>query len=87
MRQIKTRQLVRRCPACRKLHTGPVSIAESAPRKTAKKKITGRKARPASRRPEPPDRITLIEVRSADVLPEETPAPAETYRDALGLLY
>src|SRR5882724_11066018 len=27
MRQISTRQLVRRCPSCRKIHSGPVAAA------------------------------------------------------------
>jgi hypothetical protein len=81
MRQIKTRQLVRRCPSCRKIRSGPVAIAAPVPRKAAKRKPTGRKARPASRRPatrdfEPAAKITLLEVRSVDVLPGETPAVA-----------
>jgi hypothetical protein len=80
MTQIKNRQLVRRCPSCRQIHTGPVSIAEP-PHKTAKKKNLGRKTRPAPRRPatrkfEPPAQITLLEIRPVDVLPEETPAGA-----------
>src|SRR5439155_17879148 len=80
-RQIKTRQMVRRCPTCRKIHTGPVSIAKPVARKTAKKKPLARKIPAASRRPavrklEPPDQITLLEIRSVDVLPGETPAAA-----------
>jgi hypothetical protein len=80
MRQIKTRQLVRRCPSCRKIRSGPVAIAAPVPRKAAKrKKAPGRKARRASRRPatrefEPGGGLTLIEVRPVDVLPGETPA-------------
>jgi hypothetical protein len=81
MRQIKTRQLVRRCPACRKIRTGPVSLAAPIPRKGAKKKTSGRNARSATRQPairefEPPARITLLEVRPADALPGETLAAA-----------
>jgi hypothetical protein len=81
MRQISTRQLVRRCPRCRKIHTGPVSLAKLVARKPVKKKATGRKARRASRRPaarefEPPGKITLLEIRPVDVLPGETPAAA-----------
>jgi hypothetical protein len=81
MRQIKTRQLVRRCPECRKIHAGPVAIVAPVARNAAKKKTTGRKARRASprlstREFEPSDRITLIEVRPADIYPGETPAAA-----------
>jgi hypothetical protein len=32
MRQISTRQLIRRCPSCRKIHSGPV--AAPTPRRT-----------------------------------------------------
>jgi hypothetical protein len=81
MRQIKTRQLVRRCPSCRKIRSGPVAIAAPVPRKTAKKKTPGRKTRPApqrhvARKFEPPAQITLLEIRPVDVLPGETPAAA-----------
>ncbi|MGQ2186082.1 hypothetical protein ACT4MK_22395 [Bradyrhizobium barranii] len=81
MRQIKTRQLVRRCPTCRKIRSGPVSIAEPVTRKAAAKNKTGRKVRRASKRPsvrksEPPDQITLLEIRPVDVLSEETPGRA-----------
>jgi hypothetical protein len=70
MTQIKNRQLVRRCP-----------IAAPVPRKAAAKKATGRKTRPAPRRPatlkfEPPAQITLLEIRPVDVLPGETPGGA-----------
>jgi hypothetical protein len=81
LRQISTRQLVRRCPTCRKIHTGPVSIAKPLARKTAKKKTPGRKMPTAARRPavrkfEPPAQITLLEIRPVDVLSGETPATA-----------
>jgi hypothetical protein len=89
MRQIKTRQLVRRCPTCRKIHTGPVPIVVPAARQTAKKKTTGRKA---SRRPRAParerqseGRITVLEIRPADLQPGETPATA-LYRDFLAMM-
>jgi hypothetical protein len=77
MRQIKTRQLVRRCPKCRQIHTGPVAITAPVPRKAAKQKAPGRKARPPGRRSamqevEPPAKITLLESRPVDVLPGET---------------
>ena len=39
MRQISTRQLVRRCPSCRKIHSGPVAAAP-----------TDRKATPGQKR-------------------------------------
>lgn len=74
MRQIKTRQLVRRCPRCRKIRSGPVSIVTPVVRKAAKKNTTGRK-RPAAP-PRPASKITLLEIRSVDVLPGETPAAA-----------
>jgi hypothetical protein len=90
LRQIRTRQLVRRCPACRKVHTGPVPIVTPAARKAVKKKTPGRKARKASRRPAaacesaPSDRITLLEVRPVSLQPGETPATA-LYRSVLGM--
>jgi hypothetical protein len=49
MRQISTRQLVRRCPSCRKIHFGPVLAAPTPVRarkltgKTLRKATTGRK--------------------------------------------
>jgi hypothetical protein len=81
MRQIKTRQLVRRCPSCRNIRSGPVAIAAPVPRKAVKKKTPGLRARRASRRPatrefEPAAKITLLEIRPADVLPGETSATA-----------
>lgn len=51
MRQISTRQLVRRCRRCRKIHTGPVSPAKLIVRKPVKKKQIGRKTPAAPRRP------------------------------------
>jgi hypothetical protein len=90
MRQISTRQLVRRCPACRKIHTGPVPIVALAVRKAAKKKTPGRKARTSSPRPhavrqnDPPSRITLLEIQSVSLQPGETPATA-LYRSVLGM--
>jgi hypothetical protein len=72
MRQISTRQLVRRCPRCRKIHTGPVSPAKLIARKSVKKKPIGRKTPAVPRRPA--SKITLLEIRSVDVLPGETPA-------------
>jgi hypothetical protein len=81
MRQISTRQLVRRCPRCRKIHTGPVSPAKLIAPKPVKNKTPGRKTPAASRRLairsfEPPAQITLLEIRPVDVLPGETPAAA-----------
>jgi hypothetical protein len=79
--QIRKKELVRRCPACRKIRSGPVAIAAPVPRKAAKKKTTGRKARRASprlatREFEPAAKITLLEIRPVDVLPGETSAAA-----------
>jgi hypothetical protein len=48
-----------------------VSIAKPVARKTAKKKTPG-----PVRKLEPPDQITLLEIRPVDVLPGETPAAA-----------
>ncbi|MCK1519287.1 MULTISPECIES: hypothetical protein [unclassified Bradyrhizobium] len=83
MRQISTRQLVRRCPRCRKIHTGPVSIAKPVARKTVKKNTTGRKMpapaasrRAAVRKLESPSQITLLEIRPVDVRRGETPVAA-----------
>lgn len=81
MRQIKTRQLVRRCPECRKVNTGPVPIVEPAKRKPVKKRPAGRKAvgvlrAPTGARARPPERVTLLEVRAVDLQPGEAPATA-----------
>jgi hypothetical protein len=48
MRQISTRQLVRRCPSCRKIHFGPVTAAPTHARKLAGK--GARKATPGRKR-------------------------------------
>jgi hypothetical protein len=70
MRQISTRQLVRRCPSCRKVHSGPVAAAPTpVARKPVKMKTTGRKTPAAMQRAEP----------SADLAQRQ-------YRDALGRL-
>jgi hypothetical protein len=46
MRQISTRQLVRRCPRCRKIHSGPVAmpkaVAPKPRRRAAKPKLLRR---------------------------------------------
>jgi hypothetical protein len=92
MRQIKTRQMVRRCPGCRKIHKGPVpAVATSTVRKSVKKKTSGRRARTKPRwRPavvpeRSPSRITLLEVRPVELQPGETSATA-LYRSVLGML-
>jgi hypothetical protein len=57
MRQISTRQLVRRCPSCRKIHSGPVAAAPTPERsrklirKGARKATPGRKREKVQRRP------------------------------------
>jgi hypothetical protein len=91
MRQIKARQLIRRCPACRKIHIGPVAIVARAPRRAVKKKTPGPKTQTRSRRPSavreatPPERITLLEIRPVDLQLGESPATA-LYRSVLGML-
>lgn len=56
MRQISTRQLVRRCPSCRKVHSGPVAAAAppvragKSTRKTARAATPGRKRGKVQRR-------------------------------------
>jgi hypothetical protein len=52
MRQISTRQLVRRCPSCRKIHFGPVAAPSPlrAPKSTRKKAPPGRKREKVQRR-------------------------------------
>jgi hypothetical protein len=45
MRQIQTRQLIRRCPSCRKIHFGPVKLPPPVKRKPARKATIGRKPR------------------------------------------
>jgi hypothetical protein len=56
MRQISTRQLVRRCPRCRKIHFGPVAAAPTPvragklTRKNKRKATTGRKHGTVQRR-------------------------------------
>jgi hypothetical protein len=42
LRQISTRQLVRRCPSCRKIHFGPVAIPPTSERA---RKLSGKAAR------------------------------------------
>jgi hypothetical protein len=50
MRQISTRQLVRRCPSCRKIHFGPVAAAPTPARaRTSAGKLV-RKAKPGRKR-------------------------------------
>src|SRR6266849_2607809 len=52
MRQISTRQLVRRCPSCRKIHSGPVAAAPkpARARKIARDVTPGRKRGKVQRR-------------------------------------
>jgi hypothetical protein len=62
MRQISTRQLVRRCPECRKIHTGPVPIAKPGAHSAGKSPPwpDGWKAIAA-----PPSRLSCREAESA----------------------
>src|ERR1700722_7531167 len=48
MRQISTRQLVRRCPECRKIHTGPVVMPAPKPSRPAPRSKPQRPATPLS---------------------------------------
>jgi hypothetical protein len=67
LRQISTRQLVRRCPECRKIHSGPVPIAMPAAQR-ARKNTPGRsvgklsprlRAVPAVAKPKAQARISI----------------------------
>jgi hypothetical protein len=52
MRQISTPQLVRRCPACREIYSGPVAAAPTPARKSTRKTANpGRKRGKVQRRP------------------------------------
>src|ERR1700733_14533070 len=48
MRQISTRQLVRRCRECRKTHTGPVVVPAEKPNRRASRSKPQRPAAPLS---------------------------------------
>jgi hypothetical protein len=47
MRQISTRQLVRRCPRCRKIHFGPVAVPKAVAPKLSRRVSKTKPHRPA----------------------------------------
>jgi hypothetical protein len=76
MRQIKTRQLIRRCPRCRKIHTGPVAMPP-APQKPAARKSKW-KATPGRKRRKVRSRQAVVPTPLISALPTSialTPAP------------
>jgi hypothetical protein len=77
MRQIRTRQLVRRCQVCRELHSGPVRMPP-APRKSAERKLRRKTAlgwkRARLRAAEPERRPTSSVEAIPDVPPKILPS-------------
>jgi hypothetical protein len=75
MRQISTRQLVRRCPACREIHSGPVVMPEAVAPKPRRRVSKAKSHRPAVSAPAAP---------TAPVAPQA--AVLESYMERLAML-
>jgi hypothetical protein len=75
MRQIGTRQLVRRCPSCRKIHSGPVVIPEAVAPKSRPRVAKSKRHRTAVSAPAAPG----APVASQTAVPD-------SYLDRLGML-
>jgi hypothetical protein len=85
IRQISTRQLVRRCPVCREIHSGPVKLAPGPPkaatRKSTRKATTDRKQGKVRRR-----RTAAVATAATILAQTEPPEPARQVRPDLSAL-